>query len=145
VSYSWFEEEMYNRYYPAEDMKMMGIACLVILVIAVMGLLGMVIYTTEKRVKEIGIRKVLGASVTEVVTILSWSFLKLLLLAGVIALPIGIFGGLLFNGLFTSNNGLNFSLMAMFFITVLLIAILTIAYYSMRAAFTNPVNSLRAE
>ncbi|MCP9765925.1 ABC transporter permease [Lacihabitans soyangensis] len=145
VSYSWFEEEMYDRYYPAEDMKMMGIACLVILVIAVMGLLGMVIYTTEKRVKEIGIRKVLGASVTEVVTILSWSFLKLLLLAGVIALPIGIFGGLLFNGLFTFNNGLNFSLMAMFFITVLLIAILTIAYYSMRAAFTNPVNSLRAE
>jgi putative ABC transport system permease protein len=145
VSYSWFEEEMYDRYYPAEDMKMMGIACLVILVIAVMGLLGMVIYTTEKRVKEIGIRKVLGASVTEVVTILSWSFLKLLLLAGVIALPIGIFGGLLFNGLFTFNNGLNFSLMALFFITVLFIAILTIAYYSMRAAFTNPVNSLRAE
>jgi putative ABC transport system permease protein len=145
VSYSWFEEEMYDRYYPAEDMKMMGMACMVILVIAVMGLLGMVIYTTEKRVKEIGIRKVMGASVAEVVKILSWSFLKLLLLAGIIALPIGIFGGLLFNGLFTFNNGLNFSLMATFFIMVLLIAILTIAYYSLRAALTNPVKSLRAE
>ena len=145
VSYSWFEEEMYDRYYPAEDMKMMGIACMVILVIAIMGLLGMVIYTTEKRVKEIGIRKVMGASVMEVVKILSWSFLKLLLIAGLIALPIGIFGGILFNSIFIFNNGLNFSLMSVFFITVLLIAILTIAYYSMRAALTNPVKSLRAE
>lgn len=145
VSFSWFEDEMYDRYYPAEDMKMMGMACLVILVIAVMGLLGMVIYTTEKRVKEIGIRKVLGASVMEVVKILSWSFLKLLLIAGLIALPIGTFGGILFNGIFIFNNGLNFSLMTMFFIAVLVIAILTIGYYSMRAALMNPVNSLRAE
>jgi putative ABC transport system permease protein len=145
VSFSWFEDEMYERYYPAEDMKMMGMACLVILVIAVMGLLGMVIYTTEKRVKEIGIRKVLGASVMEVVKILSWSFLKLLLIAGLIALPIGIFGGILFNGIFIFNNGLNFSLMVIFFTTVLLIAILTIAYYSMRAALSNPVKSLKAE
>jgi putative ABC transport system permease protein len=145
VSFSWFEDEMYERYYPAEDMKMMGMACLVILVIAVMGLLGMVIYTTEKRIKEIGIRKVLGASVMEVVKILSWSFLKLLLIAGLIALPIGIFGGILFNGIFIFNNGLNFSLMVIFFTTVLLIAILTIAYYSMRAALSNPVKSLKAE
>jgi putative ABC transport system permease protein len=145
VSFSWFEDEMYERYYPAEDMKMMGMACLVILVIAVMGLLGMVIYTTEKRVKEIGIRKVLGASVMEVVKILSWSFLKLLLIAGLIALPVGIFGGILFNGIFIFNNGLNFSLMVIFFTTVLLIAILTIAYYSMRAALSNPVKSLKAE
>ncbi|MCP9749107.1 ABC transporter permease [Lacihabitans sp. CS3-21] len=145
VSFSWFEDEMYERYYPAEDMKMMGMACLVILVIAVMGLLGMVIYTTEKRIKEIGIRKVLGASVMEVVKILSWSFLKLLLIAGLIALPIGIFGGIFFNGIFIFNNGLNFSLMVIFFTTVLLIAILTIAYYSMRAALSNPVKSLKAE
>lgn len=145
VSYSSFEDEMYNRYYPAEDMKMMGMASLVILVIAVMGLLGMVIYTTEKRVKEIGIRKVMGASVAEVVKILSWSFLKLLLIAGLIALPIGYLGGIFFNGVFIFNNGLNYSLMALFFISVLAIAILTIGYYSMRAALMNPVKSLRAE
>jgi putative ABC transport system permease protein len=126
-------------------MKMMGMASLVILVIAVMGLLGMVIYTTEKRIKEIGIRKVMGASVLEVVKILSWSFLKLLLIAGLIALPLGIFGGILFNGIFIFNNGLNFSLMTIFFIAVLAIAILTIGYYSMRAALMNPVKSLRAE
>lgn len=145
VSFSWFEDEMYERYYPAEDMKMMGMACLVILVIAVMGLLGMVIYTTEKRIKEIGIRKVMGASVMEVVKILAWSFLKLLLIAGLIALPIGIFGGILFNGIFIFNNGLNFSLMSLFFISVLAIAILTIGFYSMRAALMNPVKSLRSE
>lgn len=72
-------------------------ASLVIFVIAIMGLLGMVIYSTEKRIKEIGIRKVMGASVLEVVKILSWSFMKLLLIAGVIALPFGYVGGKLFN------------------------------------------------
>jgi putative ABC transport system permease protein len=87
----------------------------------------------------------MGASVSEIVKILSWSFLKLLLIAGLIALPIGIFGGILFNGIFIFNNGLNFSLMSIFYIAVLSIAILSIAYYSIRAALTNPVKSLRAE
>lgn len=145
MSYSWYEKEMYDRYYPAEDMKMMGLASLVIFVIAVMGLLGMVIYTTEKRIKEVGIRKVMGASIWEVVRILSWSFMKLLLIAGVIALPIGYLTGIFFQSFFIFHTSLNYSLMAIFFIIVFAIAIFTIAYYAFRAALMNPVNSLRSE
>ncbi|MFN8348381.1 MAG: ABC transporter permease [Spirosomataceae bacterium] len=145
MSYSWYEKEMYDRYYPAEDMKMMGMASLVIFVIAIMGLLGMVIYTTEKRIKEIGIRKVMGASVWEVVEILSLSFMKLLLIAGVIALPLGYLGGRLFNSVFVFHTTLNYSLMALFFAMVFMIAIFTIGYYAMRAALMNPVTSLRTE
>ena len=145
MGYSWYEKEMYDRYYPAEDMKMMGMASLVIFVIAIMGLLGMVIYSTEKRIKEIGIRKVMGASVWEVVEILSWSFMKLLLIAGLIALPIGYLSGRFFNSVFVFHTTLNYGLMALFFALVFMIAIFTIGYYAMRAALMNPVTSLRAE
>lgn len=145
MGYSWFEKELYDRYYPVEDMKMMSVASMVIFVIALMGLIGMVTYSTEKRFKEIGIRKVMGASVWEIVKILSWSFMKLLLIAGLIAIPIGYLGGLFFNSIFTFNNGINISLMVYFFGLVLIIAILTIAYYTTKAALVNPVKSLKSE
>lgn len=145
MNYSWYQKEMYERYYPAEDMKMMGIASLVIFVIAIMGLLGMVIYSTEKRIKEVGIRKVMGASIWEVVKILSWSFMKLLLIAGVIAIPIGYATGLFLLSIFTFHTTMNYGLMVIFFAIVFMIAISTIAYYAFRAALMNPVKSLRSE
>ncbi|MFN8353103.1 MAG: ABC transporter permease [Spirosomataceae bacterium] len=145
MGYSWFEKDLYDRYYPAEDMKMMGAASFVIFVIALMGLLGMVTYSTEKRFKEIGIRKVMGASVWEVVKILSWSFLKLLLIASTIAIPIGLLEGSFLNSVFVYNNGINLSLMMMFLLTVLLVAVMTIAYYTTKAALMNPVKSLKTE
>lgn len=142
---SWFETEMYERYYPAEDMKIMGLASLIILVIAVMGLLGIITYSTEKRVKEIGIRKVMGANVMEIVKILSWSFTKLLLIAGGIALPVGFASGLLLYKVFIFHSKINIGLMVGFFISILAIALGTIIYFSIKAALTNPVKSLKTE
>ncbi|MEZ4900842.1 MAG: FtsX-like permease family protein [Spirosomataceae bacterium] len=141
----WYEQEMYDRYYPAEDMKMMGMASVVIFVIAMMGLLGMVTYSTEKRYKEIGIRKVMGATVWEVVKILSWSFMKLLFIAGAIALPLGFVEGQFFHGVFTYHTSINWGLMGFFFAIVVGSAIFTIAYYATKAALMNPVKSLRNE
>ncbi|WP_428654459.1 ABC transporter permease [Runella sp.] len=143
--FSWYEKEMYDRYYPAEDMKMMGMASMVIFVIAIMGLLGMVTYSTEKRIKEIGIRKVMGASVWEVVRILSWSFMKLLLIAGLVALPIGFFSGIFILNVFTFHTSIDFGLMALFFCLIFLIAIFTVGFQSIRAAAANPVTSLKTE
>ena len=143
--YSWYERDMYDRYYPAEDMKMMSLASMVIFVIAIMGLLGMITYTTEKRTKEIGIRKVMGASVWEVVRVLSLSFIKLLLIAGLIALPIGYALGLFFLSIFTFHSNIDIGLMSLFFVMVFIIAISTIGYKSIKAALMNPVNSLRSE
>lgn len=145
MAYSWYEKDMYDRYYPAEDLKMMGMASIVIFVIAIMGLLGMVTYTTEKRIKEIGIRKVLGASIWEIVKILSWSFMKLLLIAGIIALPIGYISGLLLLSVFTFHTSINIELMSLFFCLVFLIAIFTISYQVIKTALMNPVISLRSE
>ncbi len=143
--YSWYEQEMYERYYPAEDMKMMGMASGVIFVIALMGLLGMVIYSTEKRIKEIGVRKVLGASVWEVVRLLSWSFVKLLFWAAVIAIPFGYASGLFFIGVFTYHAGVNLELMASLAALICVIALGAIVYYAVKAALVNPAKSLRSE
>lgn len=141
----WYDREMYERYYPAEDMKMMGVASVVIVVIALMGLLGMIVYSVERRVREIGIRKVLGASIAEVMRILSWSFAKLLLLAGLIALPFGFFFGWMLLNLFTFHSALNVGLMLGLFAGVMFIALLSIAYFTGQAALANPVKSLRSE
>ena len=145
LGYSWYEKELYDRYYPAEDMKIMGLTSLIIFVIALMGLLGMVTYSTEKRYKEIGIRKVMGASVWEVVRILSWSFLKLLFIAAVVALPIGLVENMFMNKMFTFYAGLNIGLMIMFFGVVLSVAVGAIAYYATKAALVNPAKSLKSE
>jgi len=126
-------------------MKMMGLASVIIFVIALLGLLGMVTYSTEKRYKEIGVRKVMGASVWEIVRILSWSFLKLLFIAAVVALPIGLVENMFMNKMFTFYAGLNIGLMGLFFGIVLVVAIGAIAYYATRAALVNPVESLRTE
>lgn len=141
----WFDTELYNRYYPAEDMKIMGIACLVIFVIAIMGLLGILTYTTEKRVKEIGIRKVMGASAIEIVKIMSWAFIKLLLIASILSIPIGIVSGLFFSQLFIFGNGINFYYMGFFMVSILGIALLAVGIYSFKAALMNPVKSLMTE
>jgi putative ABC transport system permease protein len=145
MNYSWYQQDLYERYYPAEDMKMMGAASFVIFAIALMGLLGMVVYSTEKRIKEVGIRKTLGASVWEVVRQLAWGFAKLLMLAGLLAWPLGYLTGAFFNSVFTYNNGINLGLMSLIFGSILSIALLTVAYFSVRAALTNPVESLRSE
>jgi hypothetical protein len=81
----------------------------------------------------------------EVVKTLSWSFMKLLLIAGVIALPVGYLGGTVFNDFFTFNAGLNYGLMTLFFAAVFISALFTIGFYAMRTALVNPVTSLRAD
>ncbi|MCP9766530.1 ABC transporter permease [Lacihabitans sp. LS3-19] len=144
-SFGWSEIELYERYYPAEDMKMMGMACFVILIIAVMGLLGMVIYNTEKRFREIGIRKVMGASVFNIVKTLSGNFLKLIFISSLIAIPIGIIGGVFFKSFFVFHPEINISLMALFFVAIFIIALFTIGFFSYKAANLNPVKSLKAD
>lgn len=143
--YNWYEKELYDRYFPGEDMKFSGLTTLVGFVIAIMGLLGMVTYSTEKRLKEIGIRKVLGATENEVVRLLSWSFLKLLLIAASIALPIGYLCSVLVMNFFAFNPGVSIGLLAGSFAIIFLIALLTIGIKTYQASLMNPVKSLKAE
>ena len=144
-SFSNYQQEMYDRYFPGADMKFMGMLCVVILVIALLGLVGIVTYATEKRAKEIGIRKVLGANVAAILMELSRSFLKLMLIAACIALPLGYIGSSMMVSLFAFNDGVNLSLLVMLFTAIFLLALAVILLQSMRTASTNPVHSLRDE
>ncbi len=145
MGYSWYEKEMYDRYFSGDEMKFSAMVSLVIFVIAILGLLGMVTYTTQKRIKEIGIRKVMGASALKITQTLSWSFIKLMSIAGLIALPIGYLAGLFFTNFFAFNNGINMYLIGFLFCCIFLVALITIATISIKSALVNPVKSLRSE
>lgn len=145
MAFSNYEEELYDRYFQGGEMKFMVMVGATIFIIAIMGLLGIVTYTTEKRFKEIGIRKVLGASVTLIVKELSSGFLKLLLIAAAICLPLGYIISFLFINNFKFNNGVALGLMLLLFLAILCIALLTICIQTARTAMTNPAKILRTE
>ncbi len=105
----------------------------------------MVIYTTEKRVREIGIRKVIGASVKDIVNELSSSFIKLLMIAALIAIPIGYISGIFLMSVFTFHDGVSIWMMTIVVVAIFSIALATIVINAARAANNNLVHSLRAE
>jgi putative ABC transport system permease protein len=145
LAFSNYEKELYERYYPGADMKFMGMVCFIIFVIAIMGLIGMVTYNTEKRIKEIGIRKVMGASVAAIVRELSTDFVKLIMIAAAICIPLGYISGYFFIKIFAFNKGVNIWMMIWLFTLIFFIALFTIAIKTMNAASANPVKSLRSE
>lgn len=145
MAYSDYQRDMYKRYFPGEDMKFTGIFGVVVLVIALMGLLGIVTYHTESRVKEVGIRKVLGASVKQIVKELSKSFIKLTLIAAIISLPLGYILCYMLIQFFAYNIGVNLLLLGLLFGGVFSIAVFIIVYKSFQSAIANPVKSLRSE
>ncbi|MBP6795819.1 MAG: ABC transporter permease [Saprospiraceae bacterium] len=144
-AYSWYEQELYDQYYPGADMNFLGFISLIVMVIAVLGLLGIVMYTTEKRVKEIGIRKVLGAELKDIIQVLSLSFIKLLIIAFLIAIPIGYISGRILLSVFTFHDGISYKMMITVSVVLFFIALLTILANALRSTFTNPVKSLRTE
>jgi putative ABC transport system permease protein len=113
--------------------------------VACLGLFGLASFTTLQRTKEIGIRKVLGASVLNILRLLFREFAWLLLTAFIVAAPIA--------WLTTSNwlrgyafrIGLQWTYFVLPFITIITIALATVSFQSIRAALTNPVKSLRTE
>jgi putative ABC transport system permease protein len=113
--------------------------------ISCLGLFGLVTFTAEQKTKEIGIRKVLGASVTGIVQMLSKDFLKLVLLAAVIAFPVAWWAMHRWLNDFAYRVDIGWWVFAVAGVTALLIALLTISFQSIKAAIANPVKSLRTE
>ena len=113
--------------------------------ISCLGLFGLVTFTAEQKTKEIGIRKVLGASVTGIVRMLSKEFLMLVLIASVIALPVAWW--MMHKWLMDFEYRINIGwwVFVVAGVTALLIALLTISFQSIKAAVANPVKSLRTE
>jgi putative ABC transport system permease protein len=119
-------------------------SCLAIL-IACLGIFGLASFTAEKRTKEIGIRKVLGASVSGIIMNLSKEFTKWVVLANVIAWPIAYYfmNNWLHN--FAYRINLNIWIFILSGLAALAIALLTVSYQSIKAATADPVDSLRYE
>ena len=113
--------------------------------IAALGLLGLTIYAAEQRIKEIGIRKVLGASVGGIVLMLSKDFLKLVLIAAVIAVPVAWVAMQKWLDDFAYRINISWLVFVAAALVAIVIALATISLQVIRAAMSNPVNSLRAE
>lgn len=113
--------------------------------IACLGLFGLVTFTAEQRTKEIGVRKVLGASVASIVTLLSKDFLKLVLVAIVIASPLAWWAMSHWLEGFAYRVNLEWWVFAAAGTLAILIALLTVSFQSVKAALMNPVKSLRSE
>ncbi len=144
--YRFFDEQIakfYDEY--RKTNQIMNIAMAIAIFVSCMGLFGLATYTAEQRRKEIGIRKVLGASVTTIVTMLSKDFVKLVLLSLVIASPIAWY----FMHDWLQGFAYRIDMNILFFLIAgalaLIIAIATISFQAIRAATANPVTSLRSE
>ncbi len=146
VSYTYLEENIYNMYKNEQiTSNIFGIFSLLAILIACVGLFGLAAYTATKRIKEIGVRKVMGASVSKIVGLLSYDFTKLVLIAFILAIPAGF--------LFMKKWLLNFAYKTDISIWIFLlaggialfIALVTISIHSIRAANSNPADSLRYE
>lgn len=120
-------------------------ACGFVILISLFGLLGMATYTTELRVKEIGIRKVLGSSVYSAAFLLAKDYVKLILYAAVIAMPSGYFLAQVIYQAFSIRPGISLWVPPVALIFILSLALITIGSQTIKAAFTNPSDTLRVE
>lgn len=142
-----FLDESFDNMYRAEQRVgkvAMAFAILAIL-IACLGLFGLATYMAEQRTKEIGVRKVLGASVSNIVTMLSADFLKLVLLSSVIAFPIAWYAMNRWLMDFAFRINIGWWVFVLSALAAILIAIVTVSFQAIRAALSNPVKSLRTE
>jgi putative ABC transport system permease protein len=146
LNYTFMDDD-FNKLYHAEAQTgrlFINFAVFAIL-IACLGLFGLVTYATEQRTREIGIRKVLGARVTVIVALLSRDFTRLVLIAALIAFPVSWWAMNKWLGRFIYRTDINWWIFPLAGALTLLIALTTMSFQTIRAALANPVSSLRAE
>jgi len=144
--YSFLDQE-FNRLYESDRMlgRLSGIFSLLAVFIACLGLLGLITYAAESRTKEIGIRKVLGASVKDIVLLLSQEFIWLLCLAILIAWPVAWYMINRWLENFAYRIEIGWMTFLLGGVIALVIAALTVSYQAVKAATANPVDALRYE
>jgi len=143
----FFLDEFFDKQYRSEQRfgKLFLNFAILAIIISCLGLLGLASYSTMQRTREIGIRKVLGASVPNIVNLLSREFLKLVLIAIIIASPIAWFAMHKWLMDFAYRIPISWWIFAIAGITATLIALITVSFQAIKAAISNPVVSLRTE
>ncbi|RYY60763.1 MAG: FtsX-like permease family protein [Chitinophagaceae bacterium] len=145
-SYQYYDETLENMYKEERNMSMLvNLATIISILISCLGLFGLATLTALQRTKEIGIRKVLGSSVSGIVGLLSTDFVKLILIALVIAIPISWWAMDKWLTDFAYRVPIQWWMFAVAGLAAIIIAMITIGYQSIRAAMANPVKALRNE
>ncbi|HTI61810.1 ABC transporter permease [Mucilaginibacter sp.] len=142
-----FLDDSYNNLYKTEQQSSLLITLFasIAIVVSALGLLGLAAFAAEQKVKEIGIRKVLGASMQHIVSLLSMDFIKMVLVASVIAFPIAWWAMNKWLQGFAYKISLSWWIFISAAGTALVIALITVSYQAIKAALANPVKSLRSE
>ncbi len=142
-----FMDDHFNNAYAIEQKTgtILNIFAILTIFVACLGLFGLATYTAEQRTKEIGIRKVLGASVTQVTQMLSKAFLKLVLISSLIAFPVAWWGMNKWLQNFAYRIDISWWVFVIAGLAALVIALITVSFQAIKAAVANPVKSLRTE
>lgn len=143
--WQWLDKKINDRDDQSGTYAIMGYLAFITISIATFGLLGLVIYTVETRQKEISIRKIIGASVDQLMFLLSKGFLKLLLISGLIAVPTGYLLSYLFLQNFPNRVPFGTGSLLLCFVFLLTVGLITILSNTYKAATENPVKNLRME
>ncbi|MFH1942966.1 MAG: FtsX-like permease family protein, partial [bacterium] len=146
LSYIFWEDALRNNYQKERQSgEIFSFAAILTIILSCLGLFGLTSFTVEQRTKEIGIRKVFGASVSGILYLLSMDFAKLVLFANIIAWPIAYYIMNKWLQNFAYKIGLNIWIFLSAGILVLLISLITMSSQSFKAATSNPVDTLRYE
>lgn len=142
-----FLDDHFAEVYQADSQvsSIVGILAALAIIISCLGLFGLASHAAERRVKEVGIRKVLGASVQNIVTMLSKDFLKYVFIAALIALPLAWFSVNKWLQDYAYRVDISWWIFLLAVLVAMLIALITISFQAIRAAIANPVKSLRTE
>ena len=144
--YNFLDEAFKTQYdYEQQLGQVLNITSFLAILIACLGLFGLAAFMTARRIKEIGIRKTLGASVSNIVFLLSKDFIKLVIISTIIAIPIGWYAinlGLM-NFAYRIDNTVDIFVLSI--ILALLIAFLTVSFHTLKVAMTNPAETLKTE
>ncbi|MFI5159865.1 MAG: ABC transporter permease [Sphingobacteriales bacterium] len=142
-----FVDEDFNEIFKTETLtgKLAGVFASLAIFISCLGLFGLAAYTAERRIKEIGIRKVLGASVTGLAGLLSKDFIKLVGISCIIAFPIAFWGLNKWLMGYQYRVNINWWVFIVAGVAAMFIALATVSFQAIKAALMNPVKSLRSE
>jgi putative ABC transport system permease protein len=146
IRYTFLDEQFANMYADVQRTGSIFTSFAVLaVIIACLGLFALSAFMAEQRSKEIGIRKVLGATVTNITGLLSIDFVKLVLIAIVIASPIAWYGMNKWLQDFAYKAPISWWIFALAGFTAIIIALFTVSFQSVKAALMNPVKSLKSE
>jgi putative ABC transport system permease protein len=143
----FFVDDHFNEQYKNDRLfsTILWLFTILAVIVASLGLFGLSLYTVAKRTKEISLRKVLGATVFQIITLITKDYVKLILYSGVIAIPVAywLLSGWLKGYAFHIEINIWFFLLPL--ALIIGIALITVLYQSVKAAIANPVSSLRTE